>query len=162
MVAFYAVLYHPYSEESVAGRLLAAYLELVARASAGVLGLLGEVVSLQGTTVVGRFPFTVVLDCGALDAQALFAAAVLAFPTAISRKLIGLAGGLSVIGLINVGRLILLYFAGAHSLRLFHVLHEEVMVLFVIASVCGMFLSWAWWARSDGVTSRTPESGSMR
>ena len=146
MVAFYSALYQPYSEQSLPGRLLVAHLELVARASGGVLQLLGEPVSVQGTSVSGRFPYLVVLDCAALDAQALFAAAVLAFPVRLRPKLLGLAGGLVLIALLNVGRLVLLYFAGVHSERLFQVLHEEVMVLLIILAVCGLFVSWARWA----------------
>lgn len=146
MILFYAALYQPYAEESLPARCLIAYLELVARGSAAVLRWLGENIYVEGTTVTGRFPYIVVLDCAALDAQALFAAAVLAFPTRTGSKLIGLVCGLTLIGLINIARLVLLYFAGVHSERLFQVMHEEVMVLLVILMVCGLFLSWAWWA----------------
>ncbi len=147
MIAFYAALYHPYAETSLPGRCLIAYLELAANGSALLLGWLGEPVSVQGTTVFGRFPFIVVLDCAALDAQALFAAAVLAFPVGGWPKLLGLVGGLGAIWLINVSRLVALYYAGVRSLELFQVLHEEVMVLLVILSVCGLFFAWALWAR---------------
>ncbi len=146
MLAFYAALYHPYAEGSVPGRLLGAYLKLAANGSALLLGWLGEDVNVQGTSVMGRFPFIVVLDCAALDAQALFAAAVLAFPVSLRAKLLGLSSGLFAIWLINVIRLVVLYFAGAHSIRLFEILHEEVLVLVVIVSVCLLFVAWAFWA----------------
>jgi exosortase/archaeosortase family protein len=147
MLLFYAVLYQPYAEDSLPARCLVSYLELVARGSALWLGWLGEVVSVEGTTVGGRFPFVVVLDCAALDAQALFAAAVLAFPARLGDKLLGLGAGLLAIASINIARLVLLYFAGTHSLRLFQVLHEEVLVLLIILTVCGLFAAWARWAR---------------
>lgn len=146
MVAFYAALYHPYAEDSIPGRLLISYLRLVTSGSATLLGWFGEAVSVQGTTVQGRFPYVVVLDCAALDAQALFAAAVLAFPAAPSDKLTGLGLGLSAIWAINVARLAALYFAGVQSIELFRVLHEEVFVLLVILCVCGLFAIWARWA----------------
>jgi exosortase/archaeosortase family protein len=148
MALFYALLYHPYAEESLPGRALSAYLRFVASGSATLLGWFGEDISVQGTTVLGRFSYVVILDCAALDAQALFAAAVLAFPVALRDKLIGLGAGLSAIWCINVGRLALLYFAGARSLPLFQVLHEEVLVLLVILSVCGLFVVWARWAHT--------------
>ena len=148
MALFYAVLYHPYSTESLPGRALGAYLQFVAAGSAALLRWFGEDISVQGTTVLGRFPYVVVLDCAALDAQALFAAAVLAFPVSLRDKLIGLVGGLCAIWCINVARLGLLYFAGANSLHLFQVLHEEVMVMLVIVSVCGLFVAWARWAHA--------------
>jgi len=147
MLVFYAALYQPYAADSLPGRCLVRYLELVAHGSALWLGWLGEVVSVEGTTVDGRFPFVVVLDCAALDAQALFAAAVLAFPARLGDKLLGLAAGLLAIAGINIARLVLLYFAGTRSLRLFQVLHEEVLVLLIILIVCGLFAAWARWAR---------------
>lgn len=148
MALFYAVLYHQYSEESLPARVLGAYLKFVATGSATLLRCFGEDIRVQGTTVLGRFPYVVVLDCAALDAQALFAAAVLAFQVSLRDKLIGLAAGLSAIWCINVGRLALLYFAGAHSLHLFQVLHEELLVLLMILSVCGLFVAWARWAHA--------------
>lgn len=147
MVAFYAALFHPYPEASLPGRMLSAYLKLTARGSGALLGWFGEPVSVEGATVLGRFPFVVVLDCAALDAQALYAAAVLAFPAPPARKLIGLVGGLTGIWAINVLRLVTLYHAGVHSRELFNVLHEELMVMLVILSVCGLFVVWAWWSR---------------
>lgn len=147
MIVFYAALYHPYDSASIPGQLLVGYLQLAAHGSAALLGWLGETVSVNGTTVIGRFPFVVVLDCAALDAQALFAAAVLAFPASFRAKLLGLSLGLLSIWLINVARLVMLYFAGARSLELFQVLHEEVFVLVVILAVCALFFAWACWAR---------------
>jgi exosortase/archaeosortase family protein len=148
MLVFYAALYHPYAEASLPGRFLIAYLRFVAIGSATLLGWLGESVSVEQTTVLGRFPFVVVLDCAALDAQALFAAAVLAFPACPRLKLVGLVGGVAAIWLLNVLRLVLLYFAGVRSVELFQVLHEEVLVLLIIACVCGLFVAWARWART--------------
>lgn len=147
MLALYAVVYHPYEAASAPGQLLIAYLTSSATGSASVLGWLGEPVSVVGATVAGRFPYVVVLDCAALDAQALFAAAVLAFPASLGAKAIGLVVGLSGIWLINVSRLVLLYYAGARSFELFRVLHEEVFVFLVILAVCWLFFVWASWAR---------------
>jgi exosortase/archaeosortase family protein len=150
MVGFYAILYHPYAEDSWPAQALTQYLRVTANASVWVLQLLGESASASDTQVFGRFPYVVVLDCAALDAQALFAAAVLAFPARAWTKVLGVVLGLSAIFGINVARLVLLYFAGARSRELFHVLHEEVMVFAVIALVCLMFLLWAQLALRTG------------
>src|SRR6185295_6380207 len=113
MSGLYALLFYPYGQETWPARALARYLELVANGSALLLGWCGEAVSVDGSTVLGRFPYVVVLDCAALDAQALFAAAVLAFPSSWRHKAIGLGAGLAAIFCLNVIRLVLLYFAGA-------------------------------------------------
>lgn len=148
MGGLYAVLYHPYAGHSWPGQLLARYLELVAGGSALLLRCCGELVRVDGTTVLGRFSYVVVLDCAALDAQAFFAAAVLAFPAAWRDKALGLGAGLAAIFFLNLCRLALLYFAGAHSRRLFQVLHEEVLVALVVLVVCSWFALWASWAHA--------------
>lgn len=146
MMALYALAYHAWDATSLGGKLLLAYLEAVAQVSAASLRLMGEKVTLVDTTVSGRFAYVVVVDCAALDVQALFAAAVLAFPSPWRTRLAGLVCGMAAIFSINITRLIVLYYAGASSLDLFNTLHEEVFVLVIVALVCGLFLGWARWA----------------
>jgi exosortase/archaeosortase family protein len=147
MVGLYALLYHPYAPGSLPARALDGYLRAIAASSSVCLDLLGEQTRVEGATVFGRFSFLVVIDCAALDAQALFAAAVTAFPAAPWKRLLGLLLGLPAILALNVARLVALYFAGASSLELFHLLHEEVFVGVIIVLVCLMFAGWAAWAR---------------
>lgn len=147
MFALYAVLYHPHAPDSPPGRLLHWYLTEIARLSSICLNLLGERTSLRDATVLGRFSYVVVIDCAALDAQALFTAAVAAFPAASWKRVAGVLMGLPAILGLNVVRLVALYFAGATSLDLFHLLHEEIFVLLIILLVCLVFLGWASWAR---------------
>jgi exosortase/archaeosortase family protein len=158
MVLLYAVLYHPYPPDSAAARVLVSYLSAVARVSAWVLRVFGEPIIVDDTTVQGRFSFIVVLDCGALDAQAFFAAAVLGFPARIRDRLFGLCLGLALLFAANIARLVALYFVALHSVALFHVMHEEVMVLAMIALVCAVFFIWARWARSRDLRHASLES----
>jgi len=55
-----------------------------------------------------------------------------------------------------------LYFAGARSLRLFQVLHEEVLVLLVILCVCGLFAVWARWAKERMPPAPTRDDDALR
>jgi exosortase/archaeosortase family protein len=146
MALFYAVLYQPWPRQSLPGKWLGNYLELIAAASASSLELLGENVSLNGAIVSGRFSYSVVVDCAALDVQAFFVAAVLAFPSGLRSRVAGLVGGTLTIFTVNIVRLVVLYYAGLESLSLFKTLHEEVFVLLVVGLVCGVFLLWARWA----------------
>lgn len=153
MVALWSVVYHSYDPDSWIGTLELDYLEVTARASALVLTWLGEEVTCRGTEVLGRFHYVVVVDCAALDAQALLIAAVAAFPCRVWKRLVGIvAGALWVFGL-NVTRLVVLYFAGAESLDWFHWLHEEVLVFAIILGVTAGFGAWVLWARERA----TPE-----
>lgn len=147
MVVLYVALFHEHPVDSWISQGIVWYLNRTAACSALVLRALGESVQIAGNTVLGRFPFEVVLDCGALDAQALFVAAVLAFPSPIWTRLLGVLLGCLSIFALNVARLVALYFAGAHSEQLFQTLHEEVFVFLVVGAVCGLFLIWAYWAK---------------
>lgn len=146
MAALYALAYHSWQPTSFVGGLFVSYLEAVAQVSATVLRLLGEQITISDATVSGRFSYVVVVDCAALDVQALFVAAVLAFPSPWKSRLIGLVSGIAAIFVINIARLVVLYYAGASSLELFNTLHEEVFVLAIVCLVCGLFLMWARWA----------------
>lgn len=146
MAGLYGIAYQSWSPDGFMGRQLIAYLETVAGLSGVVLRLLGEPVTVQNSVVSGNFSYVVVVDCAALDVQALFAAAVLAFPSRWTTRLIGLVLGLFAIFVINIARLVALYYAGSKSLDLFKTLHEEVFVLVIVGLVCGLFLAWARWA----------------
>lgn len=146
MAGLYGIAYQSWSPNAFMGQRLIGYLETVAQLSGVVLRVLGEPVTVQNSVVSGTFSYVVVVDCAALDVQALFAAAVLAFPSRWTTRLIGLVAGLSAIFVINIMRLVALYYAGSRSLDLFKTLHEEVFVLVIVGLVCGLFLAWARWA----------------
>jgi exosortase/archaeosortase family protein len=110
---------------------------------AAVGGELGDL----GTLIVGRFSLRIVLDCAALDAHALLAAAVLAFPVAWRRRIAGVVAGTPIVGAINVIRIVILYVAGVRWPDAFHVLHEEVLQLLIIVSTFLVFAAWIVWAR---------------
>jgi exosortase/archaeosortase family protein len=143
MGAFYAVLYFPYGDRSLPARLLSRYLVLLAHVSGGLLALFDPSVSVEGVFIMGRQPLQIVLDCAALDALALFAATVLAFPAAARVKLLGIAAGGAIIWTFNVLRIVLLYVAGVKWPRLFDVLHEDVMALLLVLVSVGCFAVWA-------------------
>jgi exosortase/archaeosortase family protein len=149
MGTFYSLLYYPYSEGSLPGRLLSRYLELLARISGGCVSLFDSSVSVQGVFILGRQPLQIVLDCAALDALALFAATVLAFPASPRVKLKGFVVGGAIIWGFNVARIVLLYVAGVKWPRLFDILHEDVMALLLVLVSVGCFAVWAAWLRGD-------------
>ncbi len=143
MVAFYAVLYYPYRDGSLPARLLARYLELVASISGGSVSLFDPQVHVQGVFITGRQSLQIVLDCAALDALALFAATVLAFPASIRVKLTGLVVGAAIISTFNVLRIVILYAVGMKSHEVFTFLHEDVMALLIVLVSIGCFAAWA-------------------
>ena len=152
MAAFYSVLYYSYGDASLPARVLVRYLGFLARVSGGVVALFDSSVRVDGVFILGRRPLRIVLDCAALDALALFAATVLAFPASARVKLIGFAAGGAISWGFNVMRIGLLYVAGVKWPRLFDVLHEDVMALSLVLVSVGCFAVWA--ALSRGNSAR--------
>lgn len=161
MAGLYLLIYLGHAEDSVIVRALAVYLAWVARAAALVIGWFDPAVTVTGRQLGGRFPLEIVLDCAALDVQAIFAAAVVAFPAPWRRRLFGLVVGLAVLGTLNVARIACLYLIGVHAPTWFHTMHEEVLQIAVVLGTCLLFASWAFWAgaRSGPRFNAEPDVG---
>ena len=147
MATTYAVFYFPYPAGSFPVRLLNWYLRTIASASAIGARLFDPTASASGDIVGGRFSLRIVLDCGALDAQALFAATVAAFPVPWRRRLVGVIAGSALIATFNIGRIVSLYAIGLFWPSAFHAAHEEVFQFGIIAVAFGAFWIWTVWAR---------------
>lgn len=88
-----------------------------------------------------RYRFIVVPDCGAIPTLSIFASAVLAFPVAFRKRILGLGLGLPLLYLINLSRLATLAVIGAlddtPSEKWFTFAHEYlwqgIFVVFVVA-----------------------------
>jgi exosortase/archaeosortase family protein len=149
----YGVLYFPYRSDNVVVRLLTSYLEGLARMAGGVISIFDRSAVARGTTIEGRFPLQIVLDCSAADAQALLLAAILAFPAGWRQKVVGALAGVLGLNLVNLARIVSLYFIGIRWPGAFHLLHEEVIQILLVLVAAGGFALWARWARA----ARTPE-----
>jgi exosortase family protein XrtM len=156
---FYGILYLGHSSESLIGQAMAGYLGWLARACGRLIGAFDHTVTVQGRSLGGRFPLEIVLDCGAFDVQAIFAAAVLAFPARWQRRAAGLAGGLAALTAFNLLRISSLYFVGALAPGWFHTMHEEVFQIAIVVVACLLFAFWAMWARPrSGEAVDAPEA----
>jgi exosortase/archaeosortase family protein len=155
----YGVLYFPYRSENLVVRGLEAYLRALASVAAGLIGLFDPTAGARGTVIEGRYPLQIVLDCSAADAQALFAGAVLAFPAGWRRKALGALAGVAGLNLVNLARIVFLYFVGVHWPRAFHTLHEEVIQLGFVLIAAGAFALWARWSRREPAPQAVAGSG---
>jgi exosortase family protein XrtM len=114
--------------------------------SAGAIDLLApaERVVAQGHTLVSpRATLEVVRGCDGIGTALLLAAAIVAFPGAWSRKLTGLALGLALVYVVNLVRIVVLYFVVAYRGDWFQFLHTYLVPVAFVALVAVFF---AWWA----------------
>lgn len=116
----------------------------IARVSGGVLDLIGQDVTRDGTVIQSpRFAVNIRNGCNGVETMLIFLAAVLAFPAAWGARLAGLALGVLAIQLINLVRVVALFLTGVYFPSLFDSSHTVIWQSIVILS--GVLL-WIFWA----------------
>lgn len=120
------------------------YTSIVAQMSGGVLGALGEDVTVDGCLVRSpRFAVTIYNGCNGLITSIIFIAGVLAFPARPIAKIVGVVGGLVVIQVINLIRIISLFYIGVFLPEMFESSHLVIWQSVVILSGVALWIVWA-------------------
>jgi exosortase H (IPTLxxWG-CTERM-specific) len=140
VAGFYLVAVSPWYQREV----LEPYLALNARVTAALLRSGGDAATAEGAVLDGaRFSLEVRAGCDALEPAALFAAAVLAFPAPPRRKLSAFLLGVSALLIINLVRILSLYYIGVHLPSYLSLVHTSVwQPLFILLVAC-FWLVWA-------------------
>lgn len=138
--ALFALYAFPFELFGVERDPLEGYLRVFARLAGAALHVVDQGVSVSGTLINGRFPLQIVRNCDAAEINILFGSAVLAFPAPVSRKLVSLLVGLTLLVTANVARICSLYFVGVHRSGWFKLLHEEVWPLLLVVLAALLFL----------------------
>lgn len=125
------------------------YTTFVAKMSGVALALLGEDITVRGVVLSSpRFAVTIYNGCNGLVTSLIFISGVLAFPASLSSKAIGVVGGLLSIQLINLIRIVSLFYIGIYLPQYFSQSHIFIWQSIVI--VAGVAL-WVIWANFYGV-----------
>jgi exosortase/archaeosortase family protein len=120
-------------------------LNFTAGATAIVLNLAGMVVEVNGPVVSSsRFAFQIVDICTAIMPMMIFTAAILAFPSRLIEKILGLGLGMIGIFIINEVRLISLFYIGIYAPAIFDTTHLLVWQSLMILFALGLWLLWAY------------------
>jgi exosortase/archaeosortase family protein len=117
-----------------------AYMNLNARVSGWFLSLIGqEGVRVDGSLMVSEVGgLNIVQGCDGLQPLAIFLAGIVAFPVPWRRKVSGLVIGALFLLVLNIARIISLYFALAFKPEIFETLHLAIWqpVYILLALVC--------------------------
>ena len=128
-------------------RVLPGYMKLNAQASAVILSVFGEGAIARGTSVSSpRYSVDIRHGCDAIEPSALFIAAVLAFPATLRSKLPGLLAGTVALAVINLVRIVTLFYTGIYWPKLFQFMHVDVWQPVFILLALLMWVIWAMWA----------------
>lgn len=142
---FYKLLYLDVVAENIHPKIIyaTAYLPCL------IISLFGENVSfISGTTIASPgFSLRVIIDCCSVEPMAIFSAAVIAFPATWKQKLIGITFAIPVFFIINIIRIVSLYYVGAYvSLQAMDRVHLDIwqglLILFSIV-LCFFWIRWA-------------------
>ncbi len=121
------------------------YLNINAKASAGIIHLLGhDDKHLDGNALISpRGAVTVERGCDAVEPTALFVSAVLASPIVLRSRLIAVGAGTVFLMLLNLFRIITLYLCAVHWKAAFDIMHLDVwQTLFIVFAI----VLWGVWA----------------
>jgi exosortase H (IPTLxxWG-CTERM-specific) len=139
MGSYYLVAATPLYRKNV----FPAYLKINATVSAEILSWFGEETRSVGNSVVSpEFSVGIEQGCDAIEPATLFLAAVLAFPVAFRMKIPGILIGVPTLLLINLVRIISLYYVGIFFPSSFDMMHIEV---WQPAFILLLLLFWAIW-----------------
>jgi len=142
--------YFPRGSDSAIESWTAEYLRLYTHAVAAPIALFEPHVSAHGNLISGRFSMQIVKSCDAMEANILFASALLAVSAPWVRKGVALVVGLAVLVAFNVVRLFVLYWVGVFAFSAFEFLHYDLWPLLMIAFAAVDFVVCVRWARGTG------------
>lgn len=116
----------------------------LAHVTSGILNVFGHRTAVAGSTVSsGLFGITVVTACTGLFTTGLFLIAVIAYPTGWRSKLLGAGLGVASIFLVNVVRLVSLYYIGVHLPGFLDPAHQLIWQSVLIVFAVALWLLWA-------------------
>jgi exosortase H (IPTLxxWG-CTERM-specific) len=121
-----------------------AYLRINAQLSGAIIGLFEDSVTVNGQSISGRRASLLIeRGCDAIEPSALFVAGVLAFPAAFTSKIPGMLLGTVCLMVLNIFRIISLFYVRRFWPQMFEVMHIDVwQSLFVLVAI----LFWILWA----------------
>ena len=143
MGLFYGFIHSPF----VGPEAFEPYLELIASVSAGLLGILGQPTSVADTSINSPdFSMRIVRGCDGIEPTAAFVAAVLASPVSLWAKLPGILIGTMALVVINVVRLVSLFFIGVYVPTVLDFMHFDFWQgAFIVLAIC-FWAIWVQWA----------------
>ncbi len=147
IVLLYALLALPFVDQCLSG-----YLKANAWLSSGILNIFGQGTHVSDVTISStstNFAIAVRRGCDAVEPTWLLCAAILAFPGSWKRRFIGMLAGIVALQLLNVIRIISLYWIGSRFPSAFPSLHLEIWPTAFIVVAIALFVGWKGWAHEE-------------
>lgn len=142
-VLLIAVLFAVLAWRPVDDHVVEPYTTFVAHEAAVVLRALGEGVRVDSQVLSSpRFAVTIYNGCNGLEAILVFVAGVLAFPARWRARLLGIVAGFVAVQVLNVVRIVSLYYVGVWRPEWFTTAHVLIWQTVVILFAVVLWLLW--------------------
>lgn len=108
-----------------------------------ILGIFSSTAHATGKLVTfGSFPVKIIEECTGIYEILIFMAAVMAFPTSLKKKGIGLAFGIPLLYLFNVIRILVLILVGSYYYEIFDFMHLYFWQVTLILMITSVWVLW--------------------
>ncbi len=115
----------------------------IANALSFILFMIGIPSIVQGDNVLlGNFSLIINEECTAVYASLIYISCVLAYPTSLKKRLIGIGFGIPIIQSINLARLVVLSLTGLYYPGIFEFVHAYVWQSIFIIFIIVIWLLW--------------------
>jgi exosortase H (IPTLxxWG-CTERM-specific) len=140
LVLFYfLVAWHPINDA-----VIEPFTSGIASISTALLNAVGEPATVSGTEIrSGGFAVNIENGCNGVETLLLFVSAILAFPAPPRWKAVGLLAGFAAIEILNLVRVVSLFWIGLRHPALFSSAHTVIWQSVVVLVGVLLFLLWA-------------------
>ena len=125
--------------------LIIPFTEAIAHISAWLIQIFDEKVIFRGVEIINTangFAVSIQAGCNGVEAAIVLIAAILAFPASWSAKLIGVIVGFLSVQLLNILRIISLFYLGQWNFDAFNWAHLYIWQALIMLDVLVVFLLW--------------------
>ena len=124
-------------------RALYGYLEVNAWLANAILRGLGQPTVVSEVTIQSpHFVMAIRRGCDAVEPTWLLCAAIVSFPASWRHKLNGILAGIVILQVMNLVRIVTLYWIGVHLPGFFNSAHVEIWPTVFIIIAIGLFIGW--------------------
>lgn len=119
--------------------------DALVRISAGLITLFDPHVATFGKILQSTgngFAISIEAGCNGIEAALILVAAMLAFPAPWKHRALGIAAGLVAIQVLNIARVVSLFYLGQWSLRAFEWAHLYLWQALIMVDVLIVWLLW--------------------
>jgi exosortase H (IPTLxxWG-CTERM-specific) len=159
--ALLAVLFGAELTAPVQHAVVVPWTEALARATAGIVTLFDGNVASQGRVLYAKssgFSISIESGCNGVEAALILIAAMVAFRAPIRSKAIGIVAGVVAVQLLNLVRLVSLFYLGQWSPAAFEWAHLYVWQALIMLDV---LIVWLVWLRTLPPPEPEPEAGPL-